>query len=98
MITYCKNGHKLLEYITYCREHFVINYGREPGTLDAERSSPCGDFHHCDSLDKFGHICGGILELNNPTPVNDCGVVEWTCRACGVIKTNRLNISDDAWI
>ena len=63
MKTYRKDGNNKTKGKTYCKEHFIEKYGREPNILDtAHLLRSCDSIDHCEYRNGLGRICDGLLK------------------------------------
>jgi len=83
--TYRKDGNKNTKGKTYCKEHFIELYGREPNILDtAHLTRPCWSINHCERRNGENYqICNGKLKLTDSYRQDKKSVEEWTCEVCG---------------
>lgn len=87
--TYRKDGNTKTTGKTYCKEHFIEKYKREPNILDTAHFYSCDSIDHCERRNAFNKICGGILRLTNKYRQDNQSVEEWACQTCGTIVHRR---------
>lgn len=85
--TYRKDGNNNSKGKTYCKEHFIEKYGREPNILDTAHLRSCWSINHCERRNGIDRVCDGILKLTDSLII--LGVEEWTCQTCGNIIHRR---------
>lgn len=81
--TYRKDGKANSNGGTYCKDHFIEKYGREPNDSDTVHLLSCSDFHHCNHRNGLGYVCHGLLVLVDKFRQDNQGVEEWKCQVCG---------------
>jgi len=89
MKTYRKNGNQSRSNTTYCKDHFIEKYGREPNILDTAHFYSCSSINHCERRDALNKVCGGILKLTAKYRQDNNSVEEWICQECGTTINRR---------
>lgn len=85
MKTYRKDGNKTMHNATYCKDHFIEKYEREPNIEDTAHFLSCTSVNHCERRNAFNKICGGVLRLTNKYRQDNQSAEEWTCQTCGTV-------------
>ncbi len=87
--TYRKDGNSKTKSRTYCKEHFIEKYGREPNISDTVSLFSCSSINHCERRDVSNRICNGILQITAKYRQDNESIENWTCQNCGTTINRR---------